>query len=128
MNASIFLAQLIGPLFLLVGIGVLLNRSYYRKMMGDFLGNSALYYFSGVLALVVGIAIVQFHNIWELRWPVVITVVGWLSILKGVVRVLLPERGTAYASQIVDSDGLLVGGAVVLAGLGAWLSFLGFTA
>lgn len=128
MTTSIFLARLIGPLFLLVGLGILFNRSHYRELMRDFLEDSSLYYFSGVLALLTGIAIVQFHNVWELRWPVVITVIGWLSVVKGVVRILLPEKGAEYAGQILNSDGLLIGGAIVLLGLGASLGYQGFLA
>lgn len=45
---------------------------------------------SGYIALVLGLATVLLHNIWVADWRVVITVFGWLSLLKGVVRLGFP--------------------------------------
>lgn len=42
MQTSIFLAQLIGPGFLVIGLGMLLNRDGYRAMAQEFLKSRAL--------------------------------------------------------------------------------------
>lgn len=127
MTASIVLARLLGPLFLIAGLGLLLNRAHYRKMLEHFLTDAALYYFSGALALTVGIAIVLFHNVWVADWRLVITLVGWLSVLKGVVRLLFPQAGQKAAAKLL-SPGALLGFGILAVVLGAWLSVTGYYA
>jgi uncharacterized membrane protein len=39
----------------------------------------------GIISLLFGLIIVLTHSIW-LGWPIIITVVGYLAVLKGVVR------------------------------------------
>ena len=126
MTASLLLARLIGPLFLVVGLGMLVNRAYYRTMITSFLKDPGLYYFSGTLALVVGLAMVLFHNLWTADWRVVITAIGWLSVLKGAVRILLPTAGTGLALRLSEANWPVVSGGLLLLGLGGWLTFRGF--
>ncbi|MEO3427268.1 hypothetical protein AAFN88_00320 [Pelagibius sp. CAU 1746] len=125
--ASLILARLLGPLFLIAGLGLLLNRAHYRRMLESFLNDPALYYFSGALALVAGLAIVTFHNIWTADWRVVITLVGWLSVAKGVVRLLFPQAGSRLAGPVL-SPAALPAMALLVAALGAWLCFVGYLA
>ena len=82
MQSSIFLAKLLGPYCIIVAVGILFNRKIYQKLMEDFCKSTALIYMGGVLALFFGLLIVLFHNVWVGGWPVVITVFGWLGLLK----------------------------------------------
>ncbi|MFA5337823.1 MAG: hypothetical protein WC330_05785, partial [Candidatus Omnitrophota bacterium] len=83
MHPSIFLAQLIGPFIVLISIGMLLNLKVYRQIIEDFLKSTALIYISGLITFVTGLAIVLFHNLWVADWRVIITVFGWLTLIKG---------------------------------------------
>lgn len=127
MDTSIILARIIGPMFVLVGLGVLMNPGHYKSMMRRFLESSDLYYFSGTLAFVVGMLMIQFHNLWVADWRVAITLVGWMSLLKGVVRILFPAVGAEIASRMLEEDSstLSIGAGVILL-LGGWLSYLAF--
>ena len=53
-------------------------------------------YLSGALFFVAGLAIVRIHNLWVAGWPVLVTVLGWLALLLGLVRMfgagLYPEQ------------------------------------
>ncbi len=123
--ASIVLARLLGPLFLIAGLGLLLNRAHYRRMLEKFLSDPALYYFSGALALVAGVAIINFHNVWIADWRILITLVGWLSVIKGVVRLLFPQAGQRLAGKMLSPVTFIVLGLLVVA-LGAWFCFVGY--
>jgi hypothetical protein len=125
---SRFLAQLIGPTLLMIGLGILANRDGYRAMAHEFLQSRALIYLAGLLALVPGLAIVLTHNVWALDWRVLITILGWLSVVGGVFRVLFPLKVMAVGEKMVASPGyMLVGGVVALA-LGVILSVVGYVA
>lgn len=127
MTASLLLARLLGPLFLVAGLGLLANRAHYRKMLHGFLSDAALYYFSGALALTAGVAILLFHNLWTADWRVLITVIGWLSVLKGVVRLLFPQAGQKAADKLT-SPGALLGFGLLAVLLGGWFCYVGYLA
>ncbi|MEO1240431.1 MAG: hypothetical protein AAFX54_00860 [Pseudomonadota bacterium] len=123
---SIVLAKLIGPLLLAVGVGALLNRQFYQSMVADFLKNSGLYYLSGAVALVVGVAIVAHHNIWAADWRTIITVIGWIAVIRGVARLAAPTVGMKLASGLAANANLLTAGAVLIAIVGGILTYFGF--
>lgn len=125
MDSSLLLARLIGPFLVLVGVGVLLNRRHYATMMQRFLDNTELYYFSGVLAFLVGEVLILYHNLWVWDWRVVITVIGWMSLVKGAVRIVSPAIGLTFATSFSKSSRYLNIGAALIIVLGAWLAYQG---
>ena len=47
---------------------------------------------SGLFALVAGLAVVIGHPVWEWSWRVVITLIGYLAIFKGILRIGFPKE------------------------------------
>ena len=126
MQRSIYLARLIGPVLVVIGLGMLLNGPVYRAMTTQFLHSHALIYLSGLLTLVAGLALVLAHNEWKADWRLIITVLGWLGIIGGAVRMLVPQYiETIGGNVIIQPVALMVGGFVVLV-LGAVLSYFGY--
>ncbi len=127
MDASLFLARLIGPIFVIVGIGLLLNGDRYRAVVDEVMSSHALLYIFGAIALTGGLAIVLTHNIWVWDWPVIITIVGWLMIVRGSFRIVFPQQVEDLARKMVArwSNILLISGLLVIA-LGAFLCWKGF--
>ena len=126
MQRSHYLAKLIGPVFLAIGIGMLLNAPLYRVMGEQFLHSIPLIYLSGLLALPVGIAIVLAHNVWEASWRVLITVFGWLAVIGGAVRIIVPQFVQHVGGAVMHLAALpFIGGIVVLV-LGGVLAWFGY--
>jgi hypothetical protein len=90
MSNSLFLARLIGPVMLVVGVAVFTNPRGFRDMAEEFLASRALMFLSGLIIMPVGVAIVLTHNIWTADWRVVITVFGWLCAIGGALRLFGP--------------------------------------
>jgi len=90
MSNSLFLARLIGPVMLVVGLAVFTNPRGFRDMAEEFLASRALMFLSGLIIMPVGIAIVLTHNIWSADWRVAITVFGWLCAIGGALRLFGP--------------------------------------
>lgn len=126
MQKSVFLAQLIGPLLLVMGVGMVANAESYRAMAHEFLASRALIYIAGLLAFVPGLAIVLVHNVWAFDWRVIITLLGWLSLLGGIFRLLLPRQVTAVGSAMLARPGYLTGGGIAVLALGAILTVFGY--
>jgi len=126
MATSRYLAKLSGPIFLTIGIGMLVNGPFYRVLIGEALASHVLIYLSGVLLLLAGIAVVIAHNRWSGGWPIIITVLGWLMVIGGVMRIVLPQvvqtvAGTIYAGRVAVS-----GVAILCVALGGFLSLKGY--
>ena len=90
MQSSLFLARLIGPVMLVIGLAVFANQRGFRDMAEEFMASRALMFLSGLLIMPVGIAIVLTHNIWTADWRVLITIFGWLNVIGGAVRLFAP--------------------------------------
>ena len=127
MDTSLFLAKLIGPIFVIVGIGLLLNGDRYRAVVDEVMSSHTLLYVFGAIALTGGLAIVLTHNIWVWDWPVIITIVGWLMIVRGSLRIIVPQQVEDLARKMVArwSNILLISGLLVIM-LGAFLCWKGF--
>jgi hypothetical protein len=126
MQTSVFLAQLIGPLLLVMGVGMAANADSYRTMAQEFLASRALIYIAGLLAFVPGLAIVLVHNVWVFDWRVIITLLGWLAVIGGIFRLVAPAQVQAMGSAMLARRGWLTGGGIAVAALGAVLTVLGY--
>ncbi len=126
MNTSIFLAKLLGPYCLIVSLGVLLNFKFYRKVMEDLLKNSALIYIAGVIALIFGLLLVKFHNVWVLGWPVIITLIGWLGLIKGIWLIVFPDSLTKITNYHLKNPSILTARLIVVLLLGLVLTVFGY--
>ena len=78
--------------------------------------NPALVFVSGYPLFVSGLAIVYFHNQWKGGWPVVVTALGWLAVLSGLLRILFPTKAVQTASVMPIA-------ALLILVIGAFLSF-----
>ncbi len=128
METSFFLAKLIGPVLIVIGLGLLVKPADFREMATDFLSSRALIFISGLLTLVAGLAIVLTHNVWEFNWPVIITILGWLFVFGGVFRILFPDSVQSMGTSMLDKPAMMtVSGAIQIL-LGLWLCYLGYLA
>jgi len=123
MTDSKLIAGLIGPTLVAAGAAILLNLGSIGALADEATRDPALIMLSGVLAFVAGLAIVRVHNRWTGGWPVIVTVLGWVFVLGGLIRLLFPARLASLAVAFVQTTGLVAGEAVVLLLVGAFLSF-----
>ena len=93
--------------------------------MNEFVQNHALVVFSGGVSIVVGLLIVLSHNIWVAEWPVLITLVGWLMLLQGVMRVFFPDSFAKCMKDLMHKTGYLLMSWIGLI-VGIYLVWIGF--
>jgi hypothetical protein len=126
MTASTFIARILGPLLVVMGIGLLVEGGSFTVIVGDFAQNGALIYLSGIIALTVGLAILNVHHVWVWDWRVVITIFGWLALIGGIFRILATSLVQRMADAAIANPRLvIVGGAGTLL-LGGFLTAMGY--
>jgi hypothetical protein len=128
MDPSIWLARLIGPPLSVVGVGMLSNGAVYHVMAGQFIGAYPFIYFSGLLALVSGLAILNSHPVWTPDWRSVITALGWIMTGVGTFRIIAPQFTAFVAGAIVAHQNFFLGAGIVLLALGGFITFKGYVA
>ena len=72
--------------------------------------------------LVSGLAIVQVHNLWVADWRVIITLISWLGVLGGIVRIFLQEFAQSIVDEIKPDHPAVIITAAAYFALGAFLT------
>ena len=132
MTNSTLIARLMGPVLLIMGIGTALGLLGVGMAPGDYAGlmkemtSLPFTILFGVLALLAGLAIVNAHNLWVSDWRVIITVVGWLAIIRGVLSLLFPAKMHTIGETITANTSGPVITALIFLVVGAILSWMGY--
>ena len=126
MARSIFLAKLLGPTFIAIALGMLINLGMYESMIAEALRPGILFYLSGLLSLLAGLAIVNLHNTWCMDWRVIVTVLGWLMTIGGIARIVLPQVAITIGSTIYSGRASTIVAALIVGALGAFFSVRGY--
>jgi hypothetical protein len=126
MDRSLFLARLLGPTFVVIALAMLINLGMYESMIAEALRPGVLFYLSGVLSLLAGLAIVNLHNTWCMDWRVIITVLGWLMTIGGIVRIVLPQVAITIGATIYSGRASTIVAALIVGALGAFFSVKGY--
>ncbi len=88
---SVVLAKILGLYFLSVGLAFIINPDRLRQLYPQIKRDENFLLLGGMLALLIGAFVVALHNIWSLDWPLIITVLGWWSLLKGFGLLVYPD-------------------------------------
>jgi uncharacterized membrane protein len=124
---TIFLARLIGLFLLLVGVSMIAHKPEMVAIVAALADDHALLLMFGMLALIVGLAIVLSHNVWSGGvLPVVVTLFGWFMLLRGVFLLfLLPVATVTLLEALHFAEWFYLYAAIPLI-LGAYLTYAGF--
>lgn len=82
MDVSIFLAKFWGWYLLIFFVVLSFNPTRIKQIFSD-LKDQKFAILAAFLAIIIGLLTVLFHNIWEADWRIIITALGWLSLLFG---------------------------------------------
>ncbi|MGB8227109.1 MAG: hypothetical protein WCE45_09660 [Sedimentisphaerales bacterium] len=123
-DAQIF--QILGIIYLVIGIGISGNPDFYKKLIKDFTENPPAIYLGGLVALVIGCFLVTLHNNWTRDWSVIITIFGWAALIKGMFLIVLPKVSIKFCNAFKEMKKLLRVWGIIVAIVGGLLCLLGF--
>jgi uncharacterized membrane protein len=126
MQASVFIAQLLGPMFVVAGVAFLVKPQMIRTILPEFLRSPTWLYLAGFLGLLVGMALVLTHRVWALDWRLIITVIGWLTLVRALITIFQPQWIVAAGDAMLAHRGIFVGAAVTELIIGLVLSYFGY--
>jgi hypothetical protein len=88
-----FLSRLIGLYAILVALSMFSRGQASAETVAALLQNPSMVFVLGVVMLAAGLAMVLAHNIWSGgALVVVVTLVGWMTLIKSLVFLFLPPE------------------------------------
>lgn len=127
MDITTFIASIWGPIILAVGFGVFLNAAYYRRVYRDIEKDSLAMLVFGMFAMAVGLIQVQVHNVWDTFPQIVVSLVSWAVLLKGVAFLIAPKFVDQIGDKWVNMSLVPFAGTGAII-IGAYLTYLGYIA
>ena len=93
---TIYLSKLFGLYFILVALPMMIHKQAVVNMVTGLFRDPAMMFMLGLLTLAAGMAMVLAHNIWSGGAPpVVVTILGWLTLIKGFMFLFLFSEDAA---------------------------------
>jgi hypothetical protein len=109
MDSWLYLARAWGLFSVLISAALLLNRRRLVSQIKAFSDEYPIILIAGVIALGIGALQVTGRNSWTLDYRGLITLFGWLSLLKGIGITFVPTRYLALSARLL--------------GMGSWYTF-----
>jgi len=126
--ATRFCARAIGLIMLIIGAIVIARFNELTLLMPAILQDGPLAFVTGIFTLICGALLFAGHHHWNSATAIVISLLGLLTIVRGVTLMLAPAFLTEYALQFVNAGpGVIAAGAMAIL-IGAWLSIVGWFA
>jgi len=97
---TIYLSRLIGLVLFVAAVSMLIDKPKAMETMRSVVADRSILLIIGLLGTTAGLALVLGHQVWSGGvLPIVVTVLGWVFLARGVLVLLLPQPMTA---QLVD--------------------------
>jgi hypothetical protein len=121
---TIYLGRLIGLYCIFIAVAMMSHKQAAVMTMTALIHDAPVLFVVSVLAMVAGLAIILAHNTWSGgALPIVVTLVGWISLIKGLIFLLLPpETSVAYFEALRYGQFFYVYMSITLV-LGIFLTF-----
>lgn len=125
MDMTMFLASLWGPALLVLGIGFFTSPGFYTRIYRDVEKASFAMLIFGVGGMMAAIAQISVHNLWN-TWPaIIISLLGWGTLLKAVVYTIKPDIADKGGDWVVASKLVLTAGVLLLV-IGGYLTWFAY--
>ena len=125
---TLFLARLIGLYCIVCGLAEMIHKQATLDAVRALLGDPSTLLWLGMTTVLIGLALVLGHNLWTGgALTVVVTIVGWISLLKGLLLLFLPAQShESFFFGALRYQQLFYLYAAIALVLGLYLTYAGF--
>ena len=126
MNESLFLAGIFGPFYLAMGLSFLMYTKTWEKVIKEFGSNHLSGTIWAMFEIIIGLTIIQLHNLWVWDAYINITATGWGMLAEGLFFLLIPGKNIKKMLKKYNRVGYFKFGGAVIILAGAYLSHLAY--
>ena len=124
MNVPIVIAQFLGILFLGIGLSVVIDWKNLSAAIREISHNQGTLWMFGFITLCMGAVLIALNHAWTSGLALVITVFGWLALIKGLYLLIFP-KSAIWLYEKCNTRGALLPGGIVACILGLVLLYAG---
>lgn len=121
--ATLFLATVIGWYFVIISLFLIIQHQHLKSIVDEILDQRGLIFIMAILTLIMGLLMVASHNVWVMGWPVVITLIAWLVLISGLLRLFCLDTVIKMGKSFVDHPNKIIIAGVVYLLIGLFLLF-----
>jgi putative exporter of polyketide antibiotics len=125
---TLFLSRLLGLYCIICALSMMVRKQAILAMVTALLDNPMAMFLLGIFTLLAGLAMILAHNLWSGHpLVVIVTLVGWLTLIKGLLFLFLPPQMAAglFLNGLHYQQLFYLYTAINLV-LGAYLAYAGF--
>ncbi|STY28233.1 Integral membrane protein (PIN domain superfamily) [Legionella wadsworthii] len=126
MDISKYISKVLGIYLIIVSLAMFANIEQFTLYVQALLKNAPLMLILGFLTLILGLLLVVAHNIWKWDWRLVITIIGWVILLKGASIIFYPHYVDKATLVFLQNTNIAYSSAGFELILGIILTYLGF--
>lgn len=119
-------ARMLGPFFTIIMIIAVARFADMKQLLSEFTASHVWPYVTGVFVLAAGIAIVAFHQYWRGAAAIIVSVLGWLLVVRGILLVAFPGVFASLADRMIGATAAWVTAFVVMILVGLYLTYVGW--
>jgi len=122
MDISIFFARFLGSFYLIFGLLFIITRQLGKTI--EMTDDKAFVISTGYITLLMGLVTVILHSLWVADWRIVITILGWSTLIKGIMKVGFPETIHKQAQRFKTKQAISTIFMMLLGAGLIWMSFV----
>jgi hypothetical protein len=100
---TIQLARIYGLVALTAALAALLSPRRMGLILADFESSPGLTFMAALFALILGLVMVVIHNLWTDIAAILVSLFGWIALVKGILLLAAPEGLLRFASASASS-------------------------
>ena len=124
MEVTLFFAKFWGVFMIAFPLAFLIRGQHIKSMLHAIKDDSMVVVFV-MFALTLGLFTVLSHNVWGTGLELVVTIIGWLALIKGLVYLFFPGV-IKSAAHIYDNKSVANFLLVIALIIGLWISYAAF--
>lgn len=128
MDRSHFLARVIGLYLLIISVAMLTQHQQFLMAINLLIHNQSLIFVFGFFVLILGLLMVVGHWVWEANWRVCVTLIGCITLLKGLNILFFPRYMDQVSMMFVVNHSIQYVSIVADLFLGLMFCYFGFKA
>lgn len=96
MDKAMWLAGIFGPLLTIMGLWMLLYSENLIKVMTSIKNTPGCFFMMGMINMLIGLVIINMYNVWMWHPAVLVSLLGWVLLIRGVLILYIPQLIIKY--------------------------------
>lgn len=110
----IAIAEVMGIMMVGLGLSILFNKKTVMSVLEEATRSLGQLWTWGLVTLVMGAVVVTLNNVWSSGLQLLVTILGWLMLIKGLYIVILPNLAASMYKKANKGAVMIIAGLILL--------------